>query len=122
MNPKRRIDQPPFFHVDARPSRDRPIDLVHLSHQTLGDRGLEREVLELLRRHLEQFGARIGLATGAERRTMAHALKGAARSVGAFAVGDSAEAIETDPCDDGALAALRVEMLRADAFIGSLLR
>ena len=31
-------------------SGERPIDLVHLARMTLGDRGLEREVLELFDR------------------------------------------------------------------------
>jgi HPt (histidine-containing phosphotransfer) domain-containing protein len=102
------------------PSRNRPIDLVHLSRQTLGDQGLEQEVLGLMDRQITAFTGRLGLATEDERRHIAHALKGAARNIGAFALADAAETVEHAPRDAEALAAFGVEMARTAAFIATL--
>ena len=41
----------------SRASLERPIDLVHLSRMTLGDRGLEREVLALFDRQATVLAA-----------------------------------------------------------------
>lgn len=101
----------------ACPSRGRPIDLVHLSRQTLGDTALEQEVLGLMGRQIEVFACRIDLATDEERRHIAHALKGAARNIGAFALADAAEVFEQAPADAAARAALGDEMRRTSAFI-----
>ena len=79
----------------AATSSDRPIDLVHLERQTLGDRELEREILSLFVRQSEMLGARIGgEANAIERLTIAHTLKGSARAIGAFRVAEAAEAVE----------------------------
>ena len=102
------------------PSRGRPIDLVHLTRQTLGDQALEHEVLGLMNRQIEAFAGRIDLATEDERRHIAHALKGAARNIGAFALADAAEAFEQAPAERTARAALGAEMVRTAAFIASL--
>ena len=102
------------------PSRGRPIDLVHLTRQTLGDQALEHEVLGLMNRQIEAFSGRIDLATEDERRHIAHALKGAARNIGAFALADAAEAFEHAPTAKAAREALSAEMVRAAAFIASL--
>ncbi len=79
----------------APPSFERPIDLVHLARQTLGDRALEREVLDLFvlqaRSVLEQLQ---GAADQRHRMDLAHTLKGSARSVGAWQVAAQAEACE----------------------------
>src|SRR5437588_4718950 len=40
-------------------SVERPIDLVHLARMTLGDRGLEREVLQLFDRQATMLVARM---------------------------------------------------------------
>lgn len=104
----------------SRPSRGRPIDLVHLARQTLGDRGLEREVLGLMGRQIALFSTRLGLADEDGRRHIAHALKGAARNIGAFALADAAEAVEATPANPDALAAIEVEMARTAAFIARL--
>lgn len=74
------------------------LDLVHLSRQTFGDHTLERELLTLFDRQAEHFSARLGApcASGDAvwRAELVHTLKGSARAVGAFAVGDAAEAYE----------------------------
>lgn len=102
------------------PSRGRPIDLVHLTRQTLGDLALEREVLGLMQRQILAVADRLDLATDAERRQIAHALKGTARNVGAFALSAAAEALEAVPGSLPASTALKSEMRRASLFIRSL--
>lgn len=102
------------------PSRSRAVDLVHLARQTSGDRDLEREVLGLMVRQIRAFESRLSLASGDERRHIAHALKGAARNIGAFALGDAAEAFENDPSSPSALAAFEADMRRTVAFILAL--
>ncbi len=81
------------------PSRSRPIDLVHLARQTLGDRMLEQEVLRLFLSQLRTLSDQLGKAAPGERKRLAHSLKGSARSVGAFAIADCAERIEAQPAD-----------------------
>src|SRR3954454_33780 len=73
---------------------DRPIDLVHLARTTLGDRGLEREVLQLFDRQSALLIARMRSAAPAGIVTLAHTLKGAARGIGAWRVARAAEALE----------------------------
>lgn len=74
------------------------LDLVHLSRQTFGDHALETELLSLFDRQAAQFAARLSDAdahAGGSRADLAHTLKGSARAVGAFALGDAAAAYET---------------------------
>ncbi|HRE21152.1 MAG TPA: Hpt domain-containing protein [Rhabdaerophilum sp.] len=79
----------------APPSFERPIDLVHLARQTLGDRDLEREVLGLFvvqaRSVLDMLGA---ARDQRQRGDLAHTLKGSARSIGAWRVAAKAETCE----------------------------
>lgn len=75
-----------------------PIDLVHLSRQTMGDRELEVELLALFDRQAAAIAARLGAldAEGPQnwRVDLAHKLKGSARAIGAFAVAAAAENYE----------------------------
>jgi HPt (histidine-containing phosphotransfer) domain-containing protein len=73
---------------------DRPIDLVHLSHMTLGDHELERDVLILFARQIELMMERIETGTGPVAAAAAHTLKGSARGVGAFALARAAAEVE----------------------------
>ena len=81
---------------DAPPlaPNDRPIDLVHLARTTLGDRSLEREVLQLFDRQSTLLIARMRSAAPAGIATLAHTLKGSARGIGAWRVARAAEALE----------------------------
>ena len=79
--------------------RSRPIDLTHLSKQTMGDRDLERDVLGLFAEQAQTVRKQIGKAEIKERLFLAHALKGSARGVGAFAIAECACAIENSPTD-----------------------
>jgi HPt (histidine-containing phosphotransfer) domain-containing protein len=73
---------------------DRPIDLVHLSHMTLGDRALERDVLVLFERQIQILMERIETGAGPVAAAAAHTLKGSARGVGAFALARAAAEVE----------------------------
>jgi HPt (histidine-containing phosphotransfer) domain-containing protein len=73
---------------------DGPIDIVHLRRMTLGDAALEREVLSMFSAQASRLVK--ALATlPADAPALAHTLKGSARAVGAFAVGDAAAHLET---------------------------
>ncbi|MGL4439276.1 MAG: Hpt domain-containing protein [Bosea sp. (in: a-proteobacteria)] len=71
-----------------------PIDLPYLSRQTGGDTALEHELLALFAdqciRHLDTI-RRANAKVGSD---AAHTLKGAARAIGAWTVGDAAERVE----------------------------
>jgi HPt (histidine-containing phosphotransfer) domain-containing protein len=73
---------------------DRPIDLVHLARTTLGDRSLEREVLQLFDRQSALLIARLRHAGPDGVAMIAHTLKGSARGIGAWRVARAAEAVE----------------------------
>ncbi len=83
----------------AGPASARPVDLAHLSRQTMGDRDLEREILQLFVQQALAVRGRIATATLEERLLLAHSLKGSARGVGAFAVADCAVKLEESPGD-----------------------
>jgi HPt (histidine-containing phosphotransfer) domain-containing protein len=73
---------------------DGPIDFDHLKRMTLGDSGLEQEVLAMF---AAQSASLVGtMATmPADAPALAHTLKGSARAIGAFAVADAAARLET---------------------------
>lgn len=100
----------------------RPIDLIHLSRQTLGDREVEQEVLGLFVQQALSVRDRLGQAASAERLSLAHGLKGSARGIGAFAIADCVEAIEKHPEDRQALKRLSVLIDEARDFIASINR
>ena len=84
--------------AQAKLPAGRPIDLVHLSRQTLGDRALEIELLGLFEKQAGQIIARLGSGLcGSDskwRNDLAHTLKGSARAVGAMRVAAAAENYE----------------------------
>lgn len=83
----------------SSPIRSRPIDLMHLARQTMGDRAIEQEVLCLFVQQSLQVRDKISAAETADCRMLAHSLKGAAQGVGAFSIADCAGAIENNPDD-----------------------
>jgi HPt (histidine-containing phosphotransfer) domain-containing protein len=103
---------------------DRPIDLVHLARMTLGERSLEREVLQLFDRQSTLLLGRMRSAAPAGVVTLAHTLKGSARGIGAWRVARAAEALEAaDAAQRGAaLDALAAAAEEARAVIADLLR
>jgi hypothetical protein len=83
--------------ADADRLRQRPIDLVHLAKQTLGDSGLECEVLRMFDQFATGTFARIERSTNAEE-LLAHlsSLRGGAAGIGAWTIVDLVETAETE--------------------------
>src|SRR5262245_28319092 len=75
-------------------SGERPIDLVHLARMTLGDRSLEREVLQLFVRQAAVLLDRMEAADPDSVPALAHTLRGSAQGLGARRVTAAAEAVE----------------------------
>jgi HPt (histidine-containing phosphotransfer) domain-containing protein len=87
--------------AERRKAASRPVDLVHLSRYTLGERDLEREVLELFCTQATIYIERLRLArSDQDWREAAHSLKGSAQAIGAW---------------PAATAAARAEMLSGEA-------
>ena len=103
-------------------ARSRPVDLAHLARQTMGDRGLEQEVLALFVQHALSVRDQIVDADVQQRLLLAHGLKGSARGVGAFAVADCATAIEHRPEDAGTLNRLGTLIEEVRDFIAAINR
>jgi hypothetical protein len=103
---------------------ERPIDLVHLARTTMGDRSLEREVLQLFDRQAGLLIARMRAAPPANIGMLAHTMKGSARGIGAWRVARAAEAVElADSARIGeALERLAQAAEEARAVIAELLR
>ena len=106
---------------------DAPIDMNHLARYTGGDRTLNTEILRLFNGQLNSMVDQL-LTVLQQRdvrrwREVTHTIKGAARGVGAFAVGEAAAAAEPiDPIlyQDRAIQVievLRVEGEAVQAFI-----
>lgn len=72
---------------------DGPIDFEHLKRMTLGDSGLEQEVLAMFSAQSAVLVDKL-LALPPNARALAHTLKGSARAIGAFAVADAAARLE----------------------------
>lgn len=106
----------------ARPSKGRPIDLVHLATQTMGDKTLELDVLQMFARQARMLMKDLSGDDLALRQPAAHRLKGAALAVGAFNVAAVAGGVEDKPDDAEALSALSAAMLETELFILKLCR
>lgn len=107
---------------------ERPVDLVHLARYTLGNRGLEREVLELFLTHSVLYLNRLRQAmSDREWRNAAHTIKGSARGIGAWRVAASADLAEKLQGETlkreraAAVAALESDIGAANGYIASLL-
>ena len=107
----------------------KPVDLAHLDRYTGGDPRLNAEILELFDGQCRMIVAELEQLAGQEAngkawRETTHKLKGAARGVGAFALGDAAaEAEKVTP----AVAYAVLEQLKRDSeavhgFIQNLLK
>jgi len=108
------------------PSAD-VIDDDHLRRMTLGDRALEREVLEIFARQAALMLRRIAGAEPALAAAAAHTLKGSARGIGAWRVALAAEQLEQAASEPGgealaaAIAKLEAASVEARAAIGARL-
>lgn len=104
-------------------SSTRPIDLAHLSRQTMGDRALEEEVLALFAHQIAATRGQIAETTANEERyRLAHTLKGAARGMGAFTLADCAEKIERDPSNKDLVGQLSSLIDEVQDFIATISR
>ena len=104
---------------------DGPIDFEHLSRMTLGDAGLEQEVLAMFVAQSTTLVSTLA-AMPADASALAHTLKGSARAIGAFAVGDAAARLEGAIArgfdTSAALAELGETVAEARAAIEAILR
>jgi HPt (histidine-containing phosphotransfer) domain-containing protein len=103
---------------------DGPIDIAHLKRMTLGDAGLEREVLAMFAGQAVRLIEALAVLP-ADAAAIAHTLNGSARAIGAFQVVEAAEAFEAalrggEPSE--ALAALRDAVAQARGAINAMLR
>lgn len=79
----------------SRPMR--PVDLVHLAKQCLGDENLELEVLRLFDKTIATYFDRLKLASTFDDLAInIHSIKGAAAGVGAWAIADQSKAMEEE--------------------------
>jgi HPt (histidine-containing phosphotransfer) domain-containing protein len=105
------------------------IDEDHLGRMTLGDRALEREVLEIFVRQNTIMLDRIGDAEPSLAAAAAHTIKGSARGIGAWRVARAADwleqvAVAGRGCGsefDEAVAELKAASLEVSAAIGARL-
>jgi HPt (histidine-containing phosphotransfer) domain-containing protein len=104
---------------------DGPIDFDHLKRMTLGDASLEQEVLAMFAAQSTKLIGTLA-ALPADAGALAHTLKGSARAIGAFGVGEAAARLEqalangSDPSD--LLAELAEAIALARTAIEGLLR
>lgn len=90
------------------------LDREHLALYSGGDPALEAELFALLGAQIADCTARMRAANSAEDwRAAAHTLKGAARGVGAKALGEACAAAEDRPLDGAALDAVEAQAVRA---------
>lgn len=94
-----------------------PVDLKHLRRYTLGDPGLEREILELFLGQLPSTIASLAAAaTPKDWRVAAHTLKGSGRAVGAWRIARIAEQAEhSEGIDNPSGVAHTIELLEEAA-------
>lgn len=98
---------------------DAPVDLSHLARYTGGDRALNAEILRLFDGQVSdmvgQLLSILEARDGRKWREVTHTIKGAARGVGAFAMGDAAAAAEpVDPGQNHDRAMEVIETLRVE--------
>ncbi|MGJ3233253.1 MAG: Hpt domain-containing protein [Oceanicaulis sp.] len=83
------------------------LDRDHLARYTAGEAGLEAELFALLDGQIETCTRALRTASNPDGwARAAHTLKGAARGVGAMALGEACERAEARPLDPSALAAV----------------
>ena len=104
---------------------DGPIDFEHLNRMTLGDAGLEQEVLAMFVAQSTTLVSTLA-AMPADASALAHTLKGSARAIGAFSVADAAARLEAAIArgfdTSAALAELGETVAEARAAIEAVLR
>ena len=95
---------------------DGPIDFDHLKRMTLGDASLEQEVLAMFAaQSTKLIGALAALPADAG--ALAHTLKGSARAIGAFGVGEAAARLEQGLANGSNPSDLLAELAEAIALV-----
>jgi HPt (histidine-containing phosphotransfer) domain-containing protein len=114
---------------EERKPSSRPVDLVHLSRYTLGERALEREVLELFCAQSLVYLARLRDArSDKDWKDAAHSLKGSAAAIGAWRVAEAAQRAEAlsgevpTAARDLRLRDIETALREAETYIGALLK
>ncbi len=98
-----------------------PLDLVHLSRQTMKDAGLQEELLALF--IVECVNTRKILSSAPQAIVLveaSHKIQGAAKTVGAHAVAHWGELLEMEPENSENIANLIREICLVEAFIKEL--
>lgn len=103
------------------PCKASPIDLTHLASQTMGDKELEIEVLQLFAKQARKCLQALS-ESDADQKAIAHRLKGAASAIGAFHVVSAAGAIEDHGGDASRIAAVTLAVIETEHFILKLCR
>jgi HPt (histidine-containing phosphotransfer) domain-containing protein len=100
------------------------VDLAHLARMTLGEKGLEREVLELFQRQADMLLARMAVEEPRMVRAFAHTLAGSASGIGAWKVAEAATALERAAAvpGTGALATLLDHLAAAVAEVNAAIK
>jgi HPt (histidine-containing phosphotransfer) domain-containing protein len=100
----------------ARMSRDAIVDLEHLARYTGGDRAINAEVMRLFDVQATELVGRLHSILDARDakswKEVTHTLKGAARGIGAFGMGDAAAYLEPMDLKDRALATDGIVLLQ----------
>lgn len=105
-----------------------PIDMAHLSRQTMGDSGLELEVLRLFDELSHAYYARLEASTTVpELLRNLHTIKGAAAGIGAFGLANLARVAEIElregaPVNPERIDDLNIAVQEVSAFIGDRIR
>ena len=114
------VAHPTSAHMERR--SDRPVDLVHLARQSLGDRSLELEILALFQSQSELYLDRLTKAkTEDEQKMAAHTILGSARGIGAWEVVREAEKIQNNLKVGQEFGSLRRAVDSARDYINSIL-
>lgn len=119
--------QPRRSAIDGAGRQHRPIDMAYLARQTLGDPGLEEEVLRLFDDSTRAYFRRLEQSTNVDDLLRhLHTLKGAAAGVGARAIADLAAAAEAElrggqPVNPERIDDLGIAIAECSAFIEQLL-
>ncbi|KKC32918.1 Hpt domain-containing protein [Devosia psychrophila] len=105
----------------------RPVDLVHLAKQCLGDENLELEILRLFDTTVKTYFDRLELAANYDDLALnLHSIKGAASGVGAWTIADLAKGCEAElqagrPLTTERIADLGIAVEEVRSFIARML-
>lgn len=100
--------------------QQKPVDLEHLARYTGGERALNNEILRLFDIQISEMISQLNMVLDARDtkswKEIAHTIKGAARGIGAFGMGDAAAAAEPiDPAGDRKIALAALRLLETEA-------